>query len=382
MGRHSIPIGRIFGIAIGLDYSWFVIFAAITWMLGAFYYPADFKDWPTALYWLTAVATAILVFASILLHELGHSVVAMRYGVPVRSITLYLFGGVSQIDAEPPSAIAEFFVAIAGPLVSLFIAIAFYAVRPLVSSVEPLSGLAGYLIYINLGVALFNLIPGYPLDGGRVFRAIVWSITGDMRRATQVAANVGRFFALAMIFGGVWEMFEGNPGGGLWLAFIGWFLDIAATAQLHQLTYQGLLTGHKVAQAMTTDTDTIPEDLTIQSLVDEHIFRSGRRSFLVERQGAPVGLMTLQQIRDVPRSEWSTTRLAQAMLPLEQSISVTADSELWAALQKMDRKGVNQLPVTRGDGVVGMLTREDIITFLATLQELGIGRHGDGSRPS
>ncbi len=371
MTRHTIPLGRILGIPIGLDYSWFVIFALLTWMLAGSYYPAEFKDWPPMLYWFVGAVTAIMLFVSVLLHELGHSVVALRHGIPVRSITLFLFGGIAQIGAEPPSAIAEFLIAIAGPLVSLALAVSFYAVLPLVAGMEALFGLAKYLAYINLALVLFNLIPGYPLDGGRVLRAIVWAVTGNMRQATLVAANVGRFFAFALIFVGVWQMFTGNFGGGLWIAFIGWFLDNAASGQVQQTMFQGLLAGHKVSQAMSTHCAAVPADLTLQQLVDEHILTSGQRCFLVNRGDATVGLMTLHRIKEVPRPEWATTSAAQVMLPLEQSKRIDVDSELWAALQEMDRDGVNQLPVTRDDHVVGMLSRDDVITFLRTLQELG-----------
>src|SRR5271169_5687203 len=247
MTRHNIPLGRILGIPTGLDYSWFVVFALLTWMLAASYYPAEFKDWPPFLYWFMGAVTAIMLFVSVLLHELGHSVVSLWYKIPVRSITLFLFGGVAQIGADPPSAIAEFLIASAGPLVSLILAVLFYTVQPLVTGMEPLLGLAKYLAYINMALVLFNLIPGYPLDGGRVFRAIVWEITGNLRRATLTAAHVGRFFAFMLIFCGVWQMLRGNLGGGLWLAFIGWFLDNAASAQVHQIMYQGLLSGHKVS---------------------------------------------------------------------------------------------------------------------------------------
>jgi Zn-dependent protease len=371
MTRHNIPLGRILGIPIGLDYSWFVIFALITWMLAGSYYPAEFKDWPPLLYWFMGAVTAIMLFVSVLLHELGHSVVALRYGIPVRSITLFLFGGVAQIGAEPPTAIAELLIAIAGPLVSLALAAVFFVVQPLLAGMEPLLGLAKYLAYINLALVLFNLIPGYPLDGGRVFRAIVWSITGQMRRATLIAANVGRFFAFMLIFAGVWQMFSGNFSGGLWIAFIGWFLDTAASGQLQQTMSQGLLEGHKVSQAMSTRCTAVPADLTLQQLVDDHILASGQRCFLVNRGDATVGLMTLHRIKEVPRPEWATTTAAQVMLPLAESKQIDPDTELWAALQEMDRDGVNQLPVTRGHQVVGMLSRDDVISFLRTIQELG-----------
>lgn len=371
MTRHNIPLGRILGIPIGLDYSWFLIFALLTWMLGGSYYPAEFKNWSPLLYWFMGAVTAIMLFASVLLHELGHCIVALQYKVPVRNITLFLFGGVAQIGMDPPSAIAEFFIAIAGPFVSLVLALCSYTVQPLVAGIEPLLGLARYLTYINLALVVFNLIPGYPLDGGRVFRAIVWAITKNMRRATLIAANAGRFFGFLFIFVGVWRMFLGNFGGGLWIAFIGWFLDNAASAQVHAVMFQSLLAGHTVSQAMSTRGSAVPADLTLQQLVDEHILSSGQRCFLVNREDTIVGLMTLHRIKEVPRDQWTTTSAAQVMLPLEQLKRISPDRELWTALQQMDRDGVNQLPVMTNSRVVGMLNREDVITFLRTLQELG-----------
>ncbi len=371
MRHNNIPLGRILGIPIGLDYSWFLIFALLTWSLGGSYYPAEFKNWPPLLYWFMGAVTAIMLFVSVLLHELGHSVVALRFKIPVRSITLFIFGGVAQIAAEPPKAFAEFLIAIAGPFVSLLLAIFFYFVQPLVADVEPLLGLAKYLAYINLVVVLFNLIPGYPLDGGRVFRAIVWAITGNMRRATLIAANVGRFFAFLFIFTGVWQMLRGNIVGGLWIAFIGWFLENAASAQVQQVMFQGLLAGHRVSQAMRRHCAAVSADLTLQELVDEYILGGGQRCFLVQRGEHTIGMMTLHRIKEVARAEWATTRTDQVMLPLDQLKHVAPDTELWAALQKMDRDGVNQLPVIRDHQVIGMLSREDVIGFFRTVKELG-----------
>ncbi len=369
MIRQGVPLGRILGIPIRLDYSWFLILGLLTWMLAGSYFPAEFGGWPPALYWLMGALTAVAFFASLLLHELGHSVVALRYKVPVRSITLFVFGGVAQIGGEPPSAKAEFAIAVAGPIVSLALGLACYALQPILGAVEPLLGLAQYLTYMNLAVALFNLIPGYPLDGGRVLRAILWAFMRDMRRATVIAANVGRAFGLAFILVGVWQVLGGNFGG-LWLAFIGWFLESAASAQILQTTFQDLLAGHKVSQAMGARCPAIAEDATLQRLVDEHVLARGERCFLVNRGERTVGLMTVHQITAVPRAEWPAVTAARVMLPLEQSRRVGPDTALSAALQLMDRDGVNQLPVMAGGSVLGMLNREDVISFLRTLQEL------------
>ncbi|MFN0172704.1 MAG: site-2 protease family protein [Bryobacteraceae bacterium] len=323
------------------------------------------------MYWVTGAATVILLFASVLLHELGHSFVALRFKISVRSITLFIFGGVAQIGSEPPSARAEFLIAIAGPIVSLALAVMFTVIQPALAAIEPLWGVAKYLAYMNFALVVFNLIPGFPLDGGRVFRAFVWAVTKNMRQATLIAANVGRFFGFLFIFTGVWKMFSGNFSGGLWIVFIGWFLESAASAQVHQVVYQGLLTGHTVSQAMSTHCATVSADLTLQEVVDEHVLGAGRRCFLVNRGADTVGLMTLHQIKEVPRSDWTTTSADQVMLPLEQLKRTGPDTGLWTALQQMDRDGVNQLPVTRDNRVIGMLSREDVITFLGTVQELG-----------
>ena len=371
MTRQNVPLGRILGIPIGLDYSWFLIFALLTWMLGGSYYPAEFKNWPPLLYWFMGGVTAVMLFASVLLHELGHSVVAIRYRIPVRSITLFVLGGVAQIGAEPPSAIAEFWIAIAGPIVSLSLAVFFSALKPVTAGIEPLLGLVKYLAYINLALVLFNLIPGYPLDGGRVFRAIVWAVTKNMRRATLMAANAGRLFGFLFIFAGVWRVFSGDFGGGLWIVFIGWFLENAASAQIQQVMLQGVLAGHRVSQAMSTGCPAVPADLTLQQLVDEHILTSGRRCFLVNRGDNTLGLMTLHRVKEVSRPDWAHTTAAKVMLPLGELRRIGPDAELWAALQQMDRDGVNQLPVMTDNRVVGMLSREDVITFLRTVQELG-----------
>ena len=370
-GRNVVPLGRLFGIPIGLDYSWFLIFALLTWLLAVDYFPHEFSDWSPMLYWEMGAVTAILLFASVLLHELGHSIVALQFKVPVRRITLFIFGGVAQIGTEPPSALAEFLIAIAGPIVSFVLAALFTFVKPLVAAIQPLWGLAKYLAWMNGALVVFNLIPGFPLDGGRVFRAIVWAVTNNMRRATLIAANVGRFFGFLFIFVGVWQMFTGNFGGGLWIAFIGWFLDSAASAQVHEVMFRGLLAGHTVSQAMSNRCSAVPAELTLQQLVDDHILGGGQRCFLVSRGEDTVGLMTLHRIREVPRTEWATTTAAQVMLPLDKMKRITPDTEVWAALQQMDRDGVNQLPVMSDSQVVGMLSREDVITFLRTLQELG-----------
>jgi Zn-dependent protease len=369
MNRSSIPLGRIFGIPIGLDYSWFLIFGLLTWSLATSYFPVEFKNWPVAQYWIVGAVTAILMFASVLLHELGHSVVAIRYKIPVRSITLFIFGGVAQIGAEPPSAIAEFWIAIAGPATSFALALVFGLLQPVVGAVAPVLAVVKYLALINGTLGLFNLIPGFPLDGGRVFRAIVWGSTHSLRRATLIAANLGRFIAYLFIILGVWQMVTGNFGNGLWIAFIGLFLESAAASQVRQQTIDDLLAGHCVSDAMRRDYTVVSPGDTVEKLINEHILGSSRRSLVVEQNGRVVGLLTLHEIKKVQRSDWPTTTAGQTMIPVEQLKRIRPDTELVTAMKEMDQDGVNQLPVMVDDQIQGVLGRDNVIGLLRILGE-------------
>ena len=370
MGRPAISLGRMLGIPIALDYSWFLVFAFLTWTLAVGYYPAEFPNWPTAEFWIVGAVTSILLFASVLLHELGHSVVAMRYKIPVHSITLYVFGGVSQIDTEPPTAMAEFWIAIAGPAVSFALAILFGLLQPILSDLAPLLALARYLAYINGFLGLFNLIPGFPLDGGRVFRAIAWGITHSLRRATLMAGNLGRFIGFLFILFGVWQVLSGNLINGLWIAFIGWFLESAAVGEVQTQGIRDSLAGHRVSQAMSRNHTAVSADITLQQMVDDHILGRGVRAFMVQRDDEVIGLLTLHNIREHPRTEWSTTTAVQAMIPMAQVKQTAPDADLWEALEEMQRDGVNQMPVMKDGQLLGMLGRGDVITFLRTLREL------------
>ncbi len=371
MNKSTIYLGRIFGIPIRVDYSWFLIFALITWTLAASYFPLEFKGWPVAQYWIAGAATAVLVFGCVLLHELGHSIVAIRYKIPVRSITLFIFGGVAQIEGEPPSASAEFWIALAGPVVSFALALFFGLLQSMVKTLAPLLAIAEYLAYINGTLALFNLIPGFPLDGGRVFRAIVWGITHNFRRATLIAAYLGRFIAFLFILLGVWQMFSGDLSDGLWIAFIGWFLDSAAASQVRQQSIRDLFASRHVSDAMRRDYTVVSPDETLEKLVNEQILGRGKRGLIVEQNGRVVGLLTVHAVKAIPRSDWSTTTAAQVMIPPDKIKWVRSDDEIWAAVEEMDHEGVNQLPVMKDDQIQGMLSRDDVIGMMRNLNEFG-----------
>ncbi len=370
MNSNSVSLGRIFSIPIRLDYSWFLIFILLTWLLAGSYYPAEYPGSPAAEYWILGAVTAGMFFASVLLHELGHSVAAKRSGIPVRSITLFLFGGVSQITKEAARPLTDFFVASAGLAVTLALTVLFAALQPALAAVPPLLALAKYLTYINGTLLLFNLIPGFPLDGGRMFRAVVWGATKNFDRATLIAASLGRVVAFLFILFGVWLVFFGSFLNGLWIIFIGWFLENASTGEVRQRTLRSLLAGRKVAQIMGRNYVSIPADISLQRLADDHILGAGTRFFVVETAGLAAGIMTLHKVREIPREAWPATLVGRVMIPMEKIAWVAPDMELWDALQKMNQDGVNQLPVIADGRIQGVLSRENVIHFLQTMQEL------------
>jgi Zn-dependent protease/CBS domain-containing protein len=370
MSRHGIPIGRIFGISIDLDYSWFLIIALLAWSLASSYYPAEFHGWSTGEYWALGFITAVLLFVSVLIHELAHSVVAQRFGISVPRITLFLFGGVSQLATEPPGPSAEFWISVVGPLTSLALAAFCWELEPLVFVSQPLLALAQYLALLNLLLALFNLIPGFPLDGGRVFRAVVWQFTKNYYRATVAAGVSGRFFGFLMIFYGVWKALTGSFIGGIWIAFIGWFLESAAGSQLQQEALKRLLGGHRVADAMERNFPVCAGEDTLEKLAVENVLPSRARCAVVTDSGELAGIVTMSAIREVPRERWSITKVSQIMIHLSRMAKIEPNAPLWSALEKMGRDGVNQLPVLQGKGVVGVLSRSDIVHYLGTVQSL------------
>jgi Zn-dependent protease len=370
MFRHTIRLGRIFGIVVDLDYSWFLVFGLLTWVLAVQYYPSEFKNWTPGVYWFMGALTAIMLFVSVLLHELGHAVVAKRYGIPVPRITLFIFGGVSQITAEPTNAAMEFWIAIAGPAVSFALAAISWELRPVFAGVPPLLALAKYLALMNLGLGAFNLIPAFPLDGGRVFRAIVWAISGNFRRAASIAVFTGRFLGFLLVFLGVGQVLAGSFLNGMWTAFIGWYLESAATSQVQGQMVKDLLVGHKVSEMMSRDCIRIPDDLTLQELVENHVLTGGHRCFVVSHGDKTIGLVTLSEIKKVPRSSWPATNVTQVMIPSEKLISTPANAEAWTTIEKMERNGINQLPVVERGRLIGVFSRDDLVHYMGILQSL------------
>ncbi len=373
MLRGGIPLGRFFGISVRLHWSWFFIFLLVTWSLAVFYFPDRYPEWSRGGYVVMGLATSILLFASVLIHELAHSLVAKAAGIPIESITLFLLGGVSQMTQEPGKPGTEFRMALAGPATSLVLGGIFWGIWFAVRNVnEPTAALVFWLGWINLVLAIFNLVPGFPLDGGRVLRSIVWWRTGNLLRATRAASFIGRGIGYLLIFVGIFVLFWGDWITGLWMAFIGWFLQNAAVGSYRQLAVQDMLRGHTVSEVMVRDCPTVSPSLTLERLVNDYILTSGRRCFPVVEDSRLLGLMTMHDVKAVPRQIWATKTVREAMTPIERLKSVRASEDLSSVLQLMTAEDVNQLPVMENNTVVGMVARDNLLSFIRTRDELGV----------
>jgi Zn-dependent protease len=368
----SIKLGHIWGIPIGLHSSWFVIFGLVTWSLAAGYFPTEYPNLPRPTYWLLGAVTSLLFFGSVLLHELGHTWVALRNQIPVRGITLFLFGGIAQIAREPQTPGVEFRIAIAGPLTSFGLAVLFGGLWFLDWRLPYLAAPSLWLARINLIMALFNMIPGFPLDGGRVLRAVVWKISGSFHRATQIAAFAGQLAAFGFIGVGLFTILGGNFFNGLWLVFIGWFLQNAAAASYVQANLQQSLRDVKVAQVMVRDCPKVAGQIALRQLVEEQVLTDAQRCFIVAEDSRLRGLLTLRDIAAVPRENWNRVTAEEAMVPRERLVGVHPSTELLTALQTMDDANVAQVPVVEGNQIVGMLSREQVLHYIRVRAELGI----------
>jgi Zn-dependent protease len=368
----SIKLGNIWGIPIGLHISWFLIFALLIWSLSTGYFPGEYPRLSSIVYLLMAVATSPLFFASVLAHELGHSFFALRNQIPVKSITLFIFGGVAQISQEPRSPGAEFRIAIAGPLTSLTLGLLFGGLWLLVRSIPYLAAPSQYLMRINLILGVFNLIPGFPLDGGRVLRALAWGLTKNYYRSTQMAALAGEIVAFGFIAFGIFTIFSGQFMNGLWLSFIGWFLQNAAASTYSQTNMQHLLQGVTVAQAMTSDCQQIPGLETLNQLVEERVLTGGKRCFFVTEEGQLQGMLSLRDITEVPKPKWRYTTVQQVMTPTSRLVQVTPETKLLDALSVMADSNVAQVPVIESGNLLGVLSREQIVQYVRLRAKLGI----------
>lgn len=379
-------IGKIFGINIKADWSWLIIFALVTWNLSVGLFPVFHPDWSSTLNWSLGIAASLLFFASVLAHEIAHSLVAKSKGIPVSEITLFLFGGVSNIEKEPESPATEFWMAIVGPATSIFLGLIFilftgYSVNlstivsgnagGAFSQINPLATLFLWLGSVNIFVGIFNLTPGFPLDGGRVLRSIIWGMTKDFRKATFYSTMAGKFIAWLFIFAGISMIFGINVPifgsgiiGGVWITFIGWFLKSAATQSYQKVIIEDALGKVLVSEIMRPSFPLVSPEITASQLVYSNILGSDERVFVVSKDEKLAGLVSLDDVRKVPRDEWDQMTVNEIMTPKDQLTLVSPSDTASSALNKLADRNIGQMPVIEKGKVVGMLRRRDIIWWL------------------
>jgi len=370
--KSSLRLGRIAGIEIGIHFSWLLAFILIAWSLAQGFFPQNYPGWDLATYWITGVLAALFLFVSVLVHELAHSLVAIARGLPVRGITLFIFGGVSRIEGEPEKPKVEFTMAVMGPLASLALAGIFWGVYQVVGEQDsPLAAMLFYLAFINALLAGFNLIPAFPLDGGRVLRSILWSTTGNLTKATNIAATVGRFFGWGLIGFGVFQLLSGNFLGGIWIAFIGWFLSSAADASRREITIRGQLTGVPVKAVMDQSPELVSPQTSVEEVVQGVFLQRRHRAAAVYQDDRLVGIVTITDVKGLPQQKWAQTPVREIMTR-EPLYSVGVDDDLNLALKLLAQHDLNQLLVLKEGQLVGFLNRADIIRYLQLNQELGV----------
>jgi Zn-dependent protease/predicted transcriptional regulator len=372
MLENAFRLGSVAGIRIGVHYTWFFIFFLLA---SALYqsFSIEHSDWSQSTALLTAILTTLLFFISIILHELGHSIVAMRHGIQVRSITLFIFGGVAQTEKEAESAGTEFRVAIAGPIVSLVLSGLFYSLAGLLSSLSEVMTVAlTWLGRINLIVAIFNMIPGFPLDGGRVFRALVWAVSGNASTGMKWAVASGKLLAyLLMVFGLFLVIQPGLLFNGLWMLAIGWFLFFSAQASGQTFIVNRIFRAHQAREYMDTEFHSVSGRMSIHEWLENHVFTEGRRAYVVTSDGQATGLVTLSDCNKVARTLWDSTALYEIMTPLGKLHAVSPTTSISDVLQLMVSHSLNQVPVVQYDRIIGWIDRERLIRIIQLHNETG-----------
>ena len=362
MLKNSFRLFTIRGIDVGIHYSWLIIFALVTWSLSVFIFPTipGGPRLANVEFWILGAITAILLFASVLIHELAHSFVAQWRGMEAKSITLFIFGGVSNLSGDAKDASTEFLVAIVGPLTSFALAAITFGLASVVP--EPRASLVlSYLFFINLTLGIFNLIPGFPLDGGRVLRAVLWKTTGNIRRATEWAANVGKIVAYVMAGYALYlVLVEGSIIGGVWTAAIAWFLHNAASSSVEQVVFEQRLRRLRVGEIITRDDAVVSPDITVSDLIDHYILPYARRAVPVEQGGRLVGIVTIRDIASVAPEQRALATVGQVMGGRERLHTARVDDRVLDAFEVMGEHDLEQLPVMDGDRLIGLLTRADV----------------------
>lgn len=373
--KRSFKLLTLFNIPIEINYSWFIILCLVIFTLARGYFPSTNPELPTPAYWLMAAVAALLLFASLLAHELSHSLVAVRNNLPIHGITLFVFGGVAHLEKEPPSPAIEFKMAVAGPAMSFSLAVVFFALTQTLFNLGAptyVISISNYLFVLNLVVGIFNLIPGFPLDGGRILRAAIWAFTNNLKTATGIASAFGKGFAFFLIAVGFLNLFSGAAISGIWLIFIGFFLQEAAEVSYRQVVMKKVLTGICVGNLMTRNVITVPAGITLDKLIDDYFFRFRFTTFPVVEDDTLLGLVTLHRVKEIERDKWPQTTAGEILIPVSEPLTTNENIEATDALVKMAGNGVGRLLVIEDSKLIGILSQRDIMRlfeFKAEIEE-------------
>ncbi|HVA01935.1 MAG TPA: site-2 protease family protein [Terriglobia bacterium] len=379
MFGRRVTLFKMFGFAVRVDGSWLIIAVLITWSLADAMFPHLYPGLSRTEYWLMGFLGALLLFASIVVHELAHSLVARRHGLPMKGITLFIFGGVAEMDSEPPNAKAEFLMAVAGPLTSIAIGALFYALAWSARGVLPVAavGVLSYLYWINWILAAFNLIPAFPLDGGRILRSALWHWKGNLWRATRIASNIGSGFGILLMVFGVYRLLIGDFIGAVWWFLIGMFLRGAAQGSFQQLMVQKVLQGEPIRRFMNTNPVTVPPAISLEDLVEHYIYKYHYKMFpVVNDSHELLGCVTTKQVKDIPRDQWNQFSVQAVMQPYNPQEAVTPDTDSVEALAIMRRSQSSRLMVVEDGHLVAVLALKDLLEYLSSKLEM------EGDSPS
>jgi Zn-dependent protease/predicted transcriptional regulator len=372
-----ITLFRMFGFAVRIDMSWLIIVALVTWSLAEGVFPFWFKNLSKITYWWMGIAGALGLFVAIVFHELSHSLVARKYGLPMKGITLFIFGGVAEMGEEAPSAKAEFMMAIAGPISSIVFALVcfgLYMIGGRAGWPVPLIGVLGYLMVINMVLVAFNLIPGFPLDGGRVLRSALWYWKKNLRWATRVASRIGEGFGTALIILGIFVLlYTGNFIGGIWWILIGMFLRGAARQSYQHILMRQALEGEHVRRFMNPNPVTVSSSISIAQLVEDFIYKYHYKMFPVVDNGRLIGCVTIQQVKEVPRDKWSQQTVGELASSCSDENTIRSDEDAMKALSIMSRTRASRLMVVDGNQLVGIISLKDLLKFFSLKVELEEG---------
>jgi Zn-dependent protease/predicted transcriptional regulator len=373
MFERRIPLFNLFGFKVGIDITWFILAVLITWSLAKGLFPHYFEGFSNATYWWMGAAGALGLFVSIVFHEFCHSIVARSFGLPMKGITLFIFGGIAEMNEEPESPKSEFFMAVVGPVSSVVLGGIFYLTQRggrLINWPEPINAVLLYLAWINVILAGFNLVPAFPLDGGRILRSILWATKKNLRWATRIASGFGSAFGIFLIVLGVMSFIAGNFIGGLWYFLIGMFIRSASQMSYQQLLIRKALSGEQVERFMKSDPVSVPPSTSIAELVDDYFYKYHYKMFPISENGKLEGCISIKEVKQMPKDEWAKHSVKEISTPCSDKNTISPDADAIKALSVMKNSDNSRLMVVEGDELAGIITLKDMLKFLSLKVDL------------